>query len=48
MAAKRGFSLRFFLVFRPFHKHIVFYDVGSEELVFRRVLHGQRNLDDIQ
>jgi plasmid stabilization system protein ParE len=35
---------RFFVVFRPFNKHVVFYEVTGEDVVMRRVLHGHRNL----
>jgi plasmid stabilization system protein ParE len=35
---------RFFLVFRPFNKHILFYEVMSDQLVLRRAMHGQRDL----
>lgn len=35
---------RFFLVFRPFNKHILFYEVLTDELVLRRAMHGHRDL----
>lgn len=35
---------RFFLVSRPFNKHILFYEVSAGELVLRRALYGQRDL----
>ena len=35
---------RFFLVFRPFNKHILFYEFSAGELVLRRAMHGQRDL----
>jgi plasmid stabilization system protein ParE len=35
---------RFFLVLRPFNKHILFYQVGADGLVLRRAMHGQRDL----
>lgn len=35
---------RFFLVSRPFHKHILFYDVQGDEVVLRRAMHGNRDL----
>jgi plasmid stabilization system protein ParE len=35
---------RFFLVFRPFNKHVLFYELVSGDLVLRRAMHGQRNL----
>jgi len=34
---------RFFVVFRPFHQSLVFYEVTGEDLVLRRVLHGHRD-----
>ena len=35
---------RFFLVLRPFRRHILFYEVLSEEVVLRRAMHGHRDL----
>jgi plasmid stabilization system protein ParE len=35
---------RFFLVFRPFNKHILFYEVIDGEVVMRRAMRGQRDL----
>lgn len=35
---------RFFLVFRPFKSHILFYEILSGELVMRRAMHGRRDL----
>jgi plasmid stabilization system protein ParE len=35
---------RFFIVFRPFNKHILFYEVMAGELVLRRAAHGHRDL----
>ena len=35
---------RVFLVFRPFNKHIVFYETSGEDIVLRRVMHGRRDL----
>jgi len=35
---------RFFLVFRPFNKHVLFYEVLADELVLRRAMHGHRDL----
>jgi hypothetical protein len=34
----------FFLVFRPFNKHILFYEALTDEVVLRRVMHGHRDL----
>ena len=35
---------RFFLVFRPFKKHILFYEILEGDVVMRRVMHGHRDL----
>ena len=35
---------RFFVVFRPFQKHVLFYEMTGEEVVMRRAMHGHRNL----
>ncbi len=35
---------RFFVVFRPFKKHILFYEVDGGDAVMRRALHGHRDL----
>jgi plasmid stabilization system protein ParE len=35
---------RFFVVLRPFHRHILFYELVSDALVMRRAMHGHRNL----
>ena len=35
---------RFFVVLRPFHKHIIFYEPAGEEVVLYRTLHGHRDL----
>lgn len=35
---------RFFLVLSPFKRHILFYEVVGEEVIFRRAMHGQRDL----
>ena len=35
---------RFFVVMRPFHRHVLFYEIGGGEVIMRRVLHGQRHL----
>ena len=36
--------LRFFVVFRPFKKHVLFYEVTDKNVVMRRAMHGSRNL----
>jgi plasmid stabilization system protein ParE len=35
---------RLFLILRPFNRHIIFYDVGDDEIVLRRAMHGARDL----
>jgi len=35
---------RFFLVFRPFNKHVLFYEISGENVIMRRAMHGHRNL----
>ena len=35
---------RFFVVFRPFHKHLLFYEVVGKDVLLRRAMHGSRNL----
>ena len=35
---------RFFVVFRPFKKHILLYEVIDEVVVMRRAMHGHRDL----
>jgi toxin ParE1/3/4 len=35
---------RFFLVLRPFSRHIVFYEIVDSEVILRRTMHGQRDL----
>lgn len=35
---------RFFVVFRPFNQHLVFYELAGDDVVIRRTLHGHRNL----
>ena len=35
---------RFFLVFRPFSKHVLFYELAGGDIVMRRAMHGQRDL----
>ena len=35
---------RFFVVVRPFHRHVLFYELVDAEVIMRRVLHGHRNL----
>jgi plasmid stabilization system protein ParE len=35
---------RFFVVFRPFNKHVLFYEVVGDDVVMRRAMHGHRDL----
>lgn len=37
---------RFFVVFRPFNKHVLFCEVAGNDAVMRRALHGQRDLPE--
>ncbi len=37
-------SWRIFPVFRPFQKHILFYEIIGGEVVLRRAMHGHRDL----
>jgi plasmid stabilization system protein ParE len=35
---------RFIVVFRPFQKHILFYEIEGDGILFRRAMHGHRDL----
>jgi plasmid stabilization system protein ParE len=35
---------RFFVELRPFHRHVLFYEIVNDEVILRRVLHGHRHL----
>jgi plasmid stabilization system protein ParE len=35
---------RFFVVFRPFNKHVLFYEAAGDDVIMRRAMHGHRNL----
>lgn len=35
---------RYFLAFRPFNQHLLFYEVVEDEVIFRRAMHGRRDL----
>jgi toxin ParE1/3/4 len=35
---------RFFLVFKPFNQHILFYELAGQDLILRRTMHGRRDL----
>jgi plasmid stabilization system protein ParE len=35
---------RYFLVFRPFSKHVLFYELREGDVVMRRAMHGHRDL----
>jgi plasmid stabilization system protein ParE len=35
---------RFFVVFRPFNQHLLFYEIIAGEILMRRAMHGRRDL----
>jgi plasmid stabilization system protein ParE len=35
---------RFFVIFRPFNKHVLFYETFGSGVILRRTMHGHRNL----
>ena len=35
---------RFVVVLRPFQKHILFYEIASDDILLRRPMHGHRDL----
>ena len=35
---------RFIVVFRPFQKHILFYEIQGNDVLLRRAMHGHRDL----
>lgn len=35
---------RFLVVFRPFQKHILFYETSGDDVLLRRAMHGHRDL----
>lgn len=35
---------RFIIVFRPFQKHILFYEIEGDDILLRRAMHGHRDL----
>ena len=35
---------RFIVVFRPFQKHVLFYETNEGNMVMRRAMHGHRDL----
>jgi plasmid stabilization system protein ParE len=35
---------RFFIVFRPFKKHVLFYETAGDDVLMRRAMHGHRDL----
>ena len=35
---------RFFVVFRPFKKHVLFYEAVGDDVFMRRAMHGHRDL----
>ena len=34
---------RFMVVFRPFQKHILFYEANADDVIMRRAMHGHRD-----
>jgi plasmid stabilization system protein ParE len=35
---------RFFVVYRPFQKHVVFFEIIEDDVLMRRVMHGHQDL----
>jgi plasmid stabilization system protein ParE len=35
---------RFMVMFRPFQRHLLFYEVRDTDVILRRAMHGHRNL----
>ena len=35
---------RFFVVFRPFNHHVLFYEIAGRDVLMRRAMHGRRDL----
>ena len=35
---------RFFVLFRPFRKHLLFYEIDGETVIMRRAIHGHRDM----
>jgi len=35
---------RFIVLFRPFQKHILFYEIDRNDVLLRRAMHGRRDL----
>jgi toxin ParE1/3/4 len=35
---------RFFVVFHPFNKHVLFYETVGDDVIMRRAMHGHRDL----
>ena len=44
LAHPRLCDWRFIVVFRPYQKHILFYESSGEDVVMRRAMHGHRDL----
>jgi plasmid stabilization system protein ParE len=40
---QRLITWRFIVVFRPFNKHVIFYEMTNDDVVSRRAMHGHRN-----
>ena len=43
LAHPRLAAWRFFVVSRPFHRHVVFYEIADGAVLMRRGLHGHRD-----
>jgi len=44
LAHPRLAEWRFFVVMRPFQRHLVFYEIADDTVTLRRTLHGHRDL----
>ena len=44
LAHPRLCEWRFIVVFRPFQKHVLFYEMKGADVLMRRAMHGHRNL----
>lgn len=43
-AHPRLVAWRYFVVMRPFHRHLIFFEIGSDAVILRRAMHGHRDL----
>ena len=44
LAHPRLADWRFFVVLRPFHRHVIFYEVAGDAVEMRRAMDGRRDL----